>query len=914
MKTLKPPKGLLSRKVTSLIVGLVALTSALSIAVMVMHEYDDSKREITWKVEQQIDARLASLENSLWLVNDDVTQALLRDLALNPHIESVRLLEAGNRRFVFGHYPEAVDLELSRKVVHEHRGRTMQLAELRVVVSFDLVWQQARENLGILLAIAVFQAIVLVVLLGTLLRRLIFRHLASITQHAHALASGEASNTSFGLLRKVHEQYDELDHLVLSLNSMSGQLLEKQSDLEVRVAARTHELAVINHELAQAEKIAEIGSWTCEVGGVCSHWSENTRRFLGFGALPTRPNWDDLLAGFVESDRARFHALVEQSRQDGSSIELSVKVRGMGGVHRRVDVIAQVDAAGVARGTLRDVSDDWERRRAMQLSEVIVESAAEGIVVADRQGQLVSANPAFARISGYSAVQLTNIQGRIFDSGLHPPGFYFRIVRAARRTGSWQGEVWLRRANGEALPTWVALSAVQGEEGFHNYVIVVSDMSELRAAEDELKVLAHHDALTGLPNRILLNERLDLAVRRMHRQNGKLAVLFMDLDRFKEVNDSLGHPVGDELLRQSATRLLQRVRETDTVARQGGDEFVIILEDIAHVDDAEVLARHLIEGFKRPFELAGHSVTIGSSIGIAVYPDDGQDATTLMRNADSAMYQAKEDGRNRAHVYAPHLTDSSIERLRLDNALRAALSAGELTVKYQPIWQTKARSVVGAEALIRWRRRREGEVPAEQIVASVERCGLEVELTDFVLGRVLDEMLSKPVDGEFYVSVNVPGSLLSSGEASRLFKRRLQGREHLSPHLVVEVTENALLRNPEVVTRCLEDLRDLGISVAIDDFGTGFASIGYLKSLPANILKIDRSFIRDIDRDHHDRVICRTIVRLGQSLKLRIVAEGVENEAQRSFLQATECDYSQGFLAAPALSVDEFFDHVHHAA
>ena len=423
------------------------------------------------------------------------------------------------------------------------------------------------------------------------------------------------------------------------------------------------------------------------------------------------------------------------------------------------------------------------------------------------------------------------------------------------------------------------------------------EMEERRRVEENLKHLAHHDALTDLPNRLLLQDRLGHAIDRARRDHSQLAVMFLDLDHFKHINDSLGHALGDELLREVAKRLSGRVRKGDTVARLGGDEFIIVMEHIDGPDDADTLAQELMETLRHPFNLRGHRLFVDTSIGICLFPSDGDDCDELLKNADAAMYQAKEDGRNNYSFYQAHLTESSMDRVNMVSSLRQALDREELEVFFQPQVSLPDRQVIGAEALVRWNHPETGVLQPARFLALAEESGLIVPMGLWVLRSACAHVTRWKAAGLPIqrVAVNLAAKQIRRADLLPEILDILHDTGCRPEWLELEITEGFIMRETDSAIEILRQLRQVGINLAIDDFGTGYSSLSHLKRLPVNKLKIDRSFIRDLARDPSDAAIARAVIALGSSLNLEITAEGVENAYQERFLIRESCQQAQGF-------------------
>jgi diguanylate cyclase (GGDEF)-like protein len=482
-------------------------------------------------------------------------------------------------------------------------------------------------------------------------------------------------------------------------------------------------------------------------------------------------------------------------------------------------------------------------------------------------------------------------------------------------TDAWQGEIWNRRKNGEVYPQWLIITAVKEpydiSRQVNNYVASFSDISSRKAAEEEIKQLAFYDPLTQLPNRRLLQEQLKHSIEIERRDGKKLALLMLDLDRFKQVNDNFGHLTGDELLHQVGVRMLARIRDVDLVARLGGDEFVVVLEDIARSEDAARVANEIISVLSKPFHLAsGTDVNIGVSIGISLYPEHGDNYGALMSAADAALYQAKDQGRGCYSYFSEELTLVARERIALEARLRRAIEHRELRVFYQPQVDITSGRIVGAEALVRWQDPVEGLIPPLRFIPIAEETGLILQVGEWVLretcrqGRQwLDEGL-QPIT----LAVNVSPQQFCRGDLSNLVATCLSETGFPAEYLELEMTESGLMEKKDDVLALLNELRSHGVRLAIDDFGTGFSSLAYLKHFPLDVLKIDKSFIDDIPYLKEDMEIAATIISMGHILGFKVLAEGVETPEQLTFLQEKKCDSYQGYIKSQAVSAEIFVE------
>ncbi|MEW8010550.1 MAG: EAL domain-containing protein [Candidatus Thiodiazotropha sp.] len=548
----------------------------------------------------------------------------------------------------------------------------------------------------------------------------------------------------------------------------------------------------------------------------------------------------------------------------------------------------------------------------LRLADRAFQNTAEGITVTDASGNIVSINPAFEAITGYSHEEVLGQNPRVLKSGHHPDSFYKEMWDTLLSTGHWRGEIWNRRKNGDAYPEWLTISAVKdGNDETTHYVGVFTDISQIKEAQDQINFLAHHDALTRLPNRALFRERFDHALMHARRENASIALLFLDLDRFKTVNDTLGHPVGDQVLLEVSKRMNQIVRASDTLARLGGDEFVLLLEEQTDAQHAAVVARKLLDLFSRPMIIGEHELVVTASIGITLYPNDGEDSDKLIRHADRAMYDAKQQGRNTYRFFTQALTEGALERLMMENHLRHAVTRNELILHYQPIVNLETRQLQGIEALVRWQHPEHGLIAPGLFIELAEEIGIIGEIGQWVLRAACTQLARWDRDGFKVprISVNLSVQQIDREGLVTMVSEELDSSGLSPERLELEVTESMLIRNPELSRTVLSELRTIGVKFAIDDFGTGYSSLAYLKLLPLDHLKIDQSFVRDIGKDANDEAIVRAIIAMSKSLGLESVAEGVEEAHQARFLQQAGSDLAQGYLYSRPLPADEIFSN-----
>jgi len=614
-----------------------------------------------------------------------------------------------------------------------------------------------------------------------------------------------------------------------------------------------------------------------------------------------RAKHPELHAKFVAAPVARplgAGRTVKARRKDGSSFFADISVSPI-----------KTEQGLFFASALRDVTQRKQAEAHLRIAAIAFESN-EPMVITDSESIILQVNRAFTESTGYTKEEAVGQHISLVKSGRHGADFYAEMWECIARNGTWQGEIWDRRKNGEIYPKWLIISVVKGDDGVvTHYVGTHIDITERKAAEEQIKQLAFYDPLTQLPNRRLLQERLKHGIDVERREGKQLALLMLDLDRFKAVNDSFGHLAGDELLQQVAARITIRLRDVDMVARLGGDEFIVLLEDIAHPEDAARVAEDIIADLSKPFCVAqSEDVQIGVSIGISLYPQHGENIDILMDHADAALYQAKDQGRGCFAYFSEDLTLAARERIALETRLRRAIEQGELRVFYQPQVDIASDRIVGAEALVRWVDPVEGLIPPIRFIPIAEETGLIIAIGEWVLRETCRQ-------GQQWLDAGLPPLTLAVNVSSHQFRRSdicalvagvLSETGFPSKQLELEITESGLMDNQDNAAEILNNLRGQGIRLAIDDFGTGYSSLAYLKHFPLDLLKIDKSFIDDIPHLQDDMEIAATIIAMGHILGFKVLAEGVETMAQLAFLQEKGCDMYQGYIKSRPIPAEEF--------
>lgn len=597
--------------------------------------------------------------------------------------------------------------------------------------------------------------------------------------------------------------------------------------------------------------------------------------------------------------RAHLASLAGDTGTVSGNYEFSNRYRHSDGSYRIIQwsAVLLVDEQ-LLYGIGRDITQHRETERRLEEVAAVFSSTGEGVIITDTDGMIRDVNAAFTRITGYTAEEVRGRNTAVLASGRHDARFFSEMWKELRDKGIWRGEMWNRRKDGEIYPQRMTLSRIRAENGEERgYVSVFSDVSGIKKAEEQLQFLAYHDPLTKLPNRELVKEHLSHAIARCRRSGNKLALMFLDLDGFKNVNDSLGHLAGDNLLQQAAERLQQALRAEDSIGRIGGDEFVIMIEGVQQDADVAPVAEKVVQALRPAFHIEGREVSVSGSLGISLYPDDGESVTTLMRNADSAMYSAKDGGRDQYRFYSQQLTTRAFEHVLLDNALRAALEREEFRVAYQPQVNLESGQIIGLEALLRWQHPAMGTMAPGRFIPHAERCGLITPIGNWVMETACRQGVHWLEQGlDFgHVAVNVAAPQFAAEDFLESVNDCLR-RTGLPPHhLELEITESILLRDSLGAIQRMRDLRALGVRFSIDDFGTGYSSLSYLNRMPIDRLKLDRSFVSHITTETSDQIIAEAVVALGKAMSISVLAEGVETQQQAEMLLGMGCVQGQGF-------------------
>ena len=549
-----------------------------------------------------------------------------------------------------------------------------------------------------------------------------------------------------------------------------------------------------------------------------------------------------------------------------------------------------------------------EQDSSLRLSAKVFESTFDGIIITNSNGAIVAINDAFSKITGYEIADVVGKNPRMLQSGRYDKQFYQEMWHELVIKDQWRGEIWNKRKNGETYPELMTISSIKDDDGnTENYVAIFSDITILKQTMQQLEYQAHHNSLTDLPNRLLLQARLEYSVQQAKRNNTQGAVIFLDLDNFKKINDSLGHAMGDKTLQEVARRLVRICREVDTVAHVGGDEFVVVLHEIQSIDDATSKASQVIAELELPFFLAGYEMYISGSLGITSFNSECNSIIELLKEADTAMYAAKASGSGRYCFYSAEFTELALEKISTETELRHALERNELELYYQPQVLLTNKKIVACEALVRWNHPEKGLILPDAFIPLSEETGLILPLGEFVLRSACLQYVRWCEMGIKLerIAVNISGKQIHQKGFSSLVAKILKETQCPAHAIELEITEGFIMQQPQHSIGVLRQIRQLGVALSIDDFGTGHSSLSYLQKLPIQRLKIDKSFVWDIHKNPEGEAIVQAVISLGHSVKLSITAEGIETVAQNQFLLEHQCNEGQGYLYSKPVAVDK---------
>ncbi|MFZ2170319.1 MAG: EAL domain-containing protein [Methylococcaceae bacterium] len=556
-----------------------------------------------------------------------------------------------------------------------------------------------------------------------------------------------------------------------------------------------------------------------------------------------------------------------------------------------------------------DITRRKQTERELELAAKVYMAIGDAIMVADPNNRIIAINPAFTKQTGYTEQEAIGQYTNLLKSGRQDQDFYKSLWAALLRTGHWEGELWNKRKNGEHYLEWLRIDTMYDDKSnVRQRVATFSDITKAKQADELIWKQANFDPLTGLPNRNMFHDRLQLAIKQVQRNGLPMALLFLDLDQFKDVNDTLGHEIGDVLLKQTAQRLSTCVRETDTVARMGGDEFTIILGDLEELRGIDRIARAILQSLSEPFLIDTETVYLSVSVGITIYPDDTTKIDELLKNADQAMYAAKEAGRNSFRYFTRTMQDTADQRMRIANDLRSALSDRQFLLNFQPIVELASGAIHKAEALIRWNHPQRGLISPAAFITIAEETGIIFELGDWVFKETAQQVKHwrTRFDPQFQVSVNKSPLQFRNRKCILVWPEHLLEIGLPGEGIVIEITEGLLMDVSSEVSSKLLGYRDAGIEISLDDFGTGYSALSYLHKYHIDYLKIDQSFVRNLASGSNNLALCEAIIAMAHKLGIKVIGEGIETAAERDLLLDAGCDFGQGYLFSRPVTAKEF--------
>lgn len=753
-------------------------------------------------------------------------------------------------------------------------------------------------------SLALFALNLLLLALGyARLRRRVLQPVRALTRQCRDIAQGRfEARTPLPMSDELADLAQALDHLAARIATLLQNV--------------THEHAALTQAQAMFHGLADnsvAGVYLLDESTHIIYANEQLARMLGYerdvladhfplAQLFPAKTYAEVQARVRERLQRRVHSARYECtalRADGSRMEIEIFGTTMT-LHGRPAVI----------GMMLDITERKHAARSARRAALVYQHTCEAMVVTDAQGVVVDVNPAFTEVTGYAAHEVVGQRMNLLSSGRQGRAFYQALWSSLKETGQWSGDLWNRRKNGEEFIERLTISTSYNEDGSVNcHIGLFADVTTQRQQEASIWHQAHHDHLTQLPNRQMFQQELNRSMAHTRVSGQSFALVFLDLDMFKEVNDTFGHDVGDELLGQVAQRLRSCVRSTDKLARLGGDEFTLILHHIKQLDDVHAACSKVLRSVAQPYQLKGGVVQISASAGVTFFPRDGDDGVALLKHADQAMYAAKTKGRNQYCEFAPAMEQEAQERRLLLRDLQQALDKGELSLHYQPIVDMRSQRTIKAEALVRWHHGVRGPVSPAQFIPLAEESGLIVQLGDWVFQEAARQLAQwrADIDPELEMNVNVsPVQLRSCGAQAQTWLQQLNDLQ-LPPHaLAMELTEHVLMEANKDTNAKLQALQTAGMQLALDDFGTGYSSLSYLKRLDIDYLKIDRSFVSQLTPGSEDNVLCQAIIVMAHQLGIRVVAEGVETQEQHDILHAAGCDYGQGYWYCRPANAEDF--------
>ncbi|RJX32351.1 MAG: EAL domain-containing protein [Oxalobacter sp.] len=702
-----------------------------------------------------------------------------------------------------------------------------------------------------------------------------------------------------------------------------AQLVEEglRDHLEQLVQKRTEELTLANESLSEREVrlstlIQTIPDliWVKDQEGIYLACNSAVERLFGADRSKIIGSKGEAFLGAEQL--AAFHADDMAAIASGKPLIVEEWLTFADDGHRALYEVLKVpmrkqtgELVGIV-GIGRDITERKQAEERLKLAALVSDNTSQAIMVTDANGMIIAVNPGYERITGYTEAEVLGKNPSLLSSGRQDRAFYQAMWHSLNTSGHWQGEIWNKRKNGEIYPAWITINAIRSPDGaIERYVELCSDLTNKKKAEDMIFQQTNFDSLTGLPNRHMFLEKLEHEISTAQNLGLPLALMILDLDHFKDVNDTLGHDMGDKLLKDASERLKSCVRDTDTVSRLGGDEFTVILSAVEDIGRVERVTQNILHRLSEPFQLGNEQVHVSASVGVAMFPDDATTADDLLKNADQAMYAAKKEGRNRRNYFMPAMQETAQTKLRLMNDLRSALSDRQFMVVYQPIVDLESGEIHKAESLIRWNHPQRGLISPAQFITLAEEIEVIVDIGNWMFREAAQQAAKWRVKyhPDFQISVNMsPVQFRNAGISHKTWGHYLKTLGIPGQGVVIEITEGLLMDASDTITKQLLEFRDAGMEVALDDFGTGYSSLSYIKKFDIDYLKIDQSFVRNLAPDSSDLALCEAIIVMAHKLGIKVIAEGVETQLQRDLLAAAGCNYGQGRMFSMPLAAEDF--------
>ena len=889
---------------------LAYISVALVIAgIQMFIEYRAVKEDIVNKLQSLARTFSPGAESALWELQDALLISMVNGIGANPAVVSVDISDANGNISASWRNPSGLQaspaLTVQHTLYHKDGDGVTTLGTMRIASSDAILMSRLQDTLLSVMTSASALFVSFGLLLWLLARSLVVRPLVHFSHQVGALSdSGQGKPIDLGRI-----EVGEIETLKQGFNRLMQQL----SASHARIAEQN---VLLQHEKAQMRCIIDSIPdliFIKDMNGVYLGCNKAFEDFTGRkeSAIVGKTDFD-----FFDAETAEFFR-----QKDREMMEI-------GSTRVNEESVVYPDGRNVTLETLKTffygpdgkmlglvgISRDITKRKALEeeqrLAAMVYKNSSEAIVATDEANRIIAVNPAFTELTGYSEDEVMGKDPRILKSGRHEPDFFRAMWEGLNTTGRWKGEIRNRHKDGREIVDWLTINTIFNEEGkVHRRVALFSDITEKKKADNLIWTQANFDQLTSLPNRRLFHDRLNQEIKKSHRTHSKTALLFIDLDRFKEINDSLGHDVGDMLLVEAADRIKLCIRDYDTLSRFGGDEFTVILSELRDASDLDQISTNIIEHLSKPFLLSGQESFVSASIGIALYPDDATTVIDLIRQADQAMYAAKNSGRGRFNFFTKALQEASELRLRLAGDLRRAVKSAQFEVYYQPIVDLNIGRIHKAEALLRWNHPKQGYISPATFIPIAEDTGTIQEIGDWVFMQAIRQAKrwQSEQGSDFQISVNMsPVQFIREDLSHSHWIEQMREIGLSGSSIVIEITEGLLMSRETVIPDTLLKFRDAGIQVAVDDFGTGYSSLSYLNKFDIDYLKIDQSFINNLAPDATDFALCEAIVVMAHKLGLKVIAEGVETEQQHDLLKQIGCDYAQGYLFSRPVPAADF--------